>query len=437
MIALDAQRIADRTPPNRDRVVDLVRLVAIGMVVLGHWLVAVVLVRDGELVVGRLLDAVPATQLLTYLFQVMPLFFLVGGAVNLASWRRAQGEGTPAAIWVRRRARRLLVPILPLLALWLPVALLLGRAGVDQDELALATEAAFLPVWFLAVYILTIGLVPLSARLHERVGAVVIVTAVAATVVLDLLLRADAVPSIVRYANYLFVWGGIHQVGYLWADDRLPRRPVPSLALAGTGVAAIVVLVTWLGYPLSMVATEGPTGDNSDPPTVVLWALSTAQLGLILAARPALERWLQRPRVWAPIAVAGSVIITVFVWHMTAMVLVAALTHPTGLWPATDRVDAAWWAWRPLWVLLCAAVLAGLVAVFRRFERPSDPVPRDARLRTAVGLVATVTGLALALSGGLYTPDRPTDLPLGALGLVLVGFGALGVLRPRPDARER
>jgi fucose 4-O-acetylase-like acetyltransferase len=431
--SLDVDRIAARTPPDRDRVVDAVRLGAIALVVLGHWLVAVVLVRDGELVTGRLLDVVPETQGLTYLFQVMPLFFLVGGAVNLPSWERARDESTPAPVWIRRRARRLLVPVLPLLALWIPVALLFGRAGVPQDEVALATQTAFLPVWFLAVYLLAIGLVPLTAALHRRVGVVPVVAgAVAVTAVVDALHRAEV--PVVGFANYLVVWGGIHQVGYAWADERLPRRPAVALAIAATGLGALAVLVGVAGYPLSVVATETGTRNNTDPPTLVLWGLTAVQLGVLLAARPALRRWLERPRVWAPVAVAGSVIISVFLWHMTALVLVAALTHPTGLWPATDRVDAAWWAWRPLWLVLCAAVLAALVAIFRRFEQPQDPVPRDVPSRTAVGLVATVAGLALILTGGLYTPERTSDLPLGALGLVLVGFGALGALRPRPEA---
>jgi fucose 4-O-acetylase-like acetyltransferase len=438
MTSLDAQEIAARTPPDRDRVVDAVRLGAIALVVLGHWLVAVVLVRDGDLVTGRLLDVVPATQWLTYLFQVMPLFFLVGGAVNLPSWERARDEGTPAAVWVRRRARRLLVPVLPLLALWIPAALLLGRAGIPEDEVALATQTAFLPVWFLAVYLLAIGLVPATGALHRRVGVVPVVGgALLLTGVVDALHRAEA--PVVGFANYLLVWAGIHQLGYAWADDTLPRSRGATLGLATVGVAALTVLVGFAGYPLSVVATETGTRTNTDPPTLVLWALTAVQLGVLLTLRPSLARWLRRPRVWAPVVLGGSVIITVFLWHMTALVLVAALTHPTGLWPATAAVDAAWWAWRPLWVLLCAAVLAALVAVFRRFEQPEDPVPRDAPLRTVAGVVATVAGLALVLIGGIYTPERTSDLPLGALGLVLFGFGALGSLRPRPqsDAGER
>lgn len=432
MFSIDVDDIAARTPPDRDRVVDAVRLGAIALVVLGHWLVAVVLVDDGELVTGRLLDVVPTTQWLTYVFQVMPLFFLVGGAVNLPSWERARDDGTPAPVWIRRRARRLLVPVLPLLALWIPAALLLGRFGVPEDEVALATQTAFLPVWFLAVYLLAIGLLPLSAWLHRRVGVLpVLVVAVALTGAIDAAHRAEV--PVVGFANYLLVWAGIHQIGYAWADDTLPRARSAGFAIAAGGAGALFVLVGVLGYPLSVVATETAPRNNTDPPTLVLWALTAAQLGLLIAARPALRRWVQRPKVWGPIAVSGGVIITVFLWHMTAMVLVAALTHPTGLWPATDQVDAAWWAWRPLWLVLCAAVLAVLVAIFRRFEQPEDPVPRDARVRTAVGIAATVAGLALVLTGGLYTPDQDGDLPLGPLGLVLVGFGALGALRPRPE----
>jgi hypothetical protein len=433
--SLDAQTIEARTPADRDRVVDLVRLVAIVAVVLGHWLVAVVLVgEDGELVTGRLLDVVPETQALTYLFQVMPLFFLVGGAVNLGSWRRAQEAGTAPAVWVRRRARRLLVPVLPLLALWVPLAPVLGRLGLPEEEVALATTTAFLPVWFLAVYLLAVGLTPVTAHLHERWGVPVIAAAVVATGVVDLLHLAEV--PFVGFANYLLVWAGAHQLGYLWADDRLPRRPGAGLALLAGGAVAIVALVAVAGYPLSVVATETGDRNNTDPPTLVLWALTVAQLGAVLAVRDAASRWLRRPHVWATVVRGGSVIITVFLWHMTALVVAAALTHPTGLWPATDQVDATWWAWRPAWVALCALVLAPLVAVFRRLEQPADPVPRASRVRAALGIVATVTGLALVLTGGLYTPGRTSDLPLGALGLILVGFAALGALRPGRDEEE-
>jgi hypothetical protein len=45
---------AMHTPLDRARYADLLRVVSIGLVLPGHWLVAVVLVRDGELITGRL-----------------------------------------------------------------------------------------------------------------------------------------------------------------------------------------------------------------------------------------------------------------------------------------------------------------------------------------------------------------------------------------------
>ena len=43
-----ATELATATPDTRDRYVDLLRVISLGVVVVGHWLMAVVLVgRDG------------------------------------------------------------------------------------------------------------------------------------------------------------------------------------------------------------------------------------------------------------------------------------------------------------------------------------------------------------------------------------------------------
>jgi peptidoglycan/LPS O-acetylase OafA/YrhL len=428
----DADRIDARTPADRDRYVDLLRLSSILLVVLGHWLVGVVEVRDGAVEVGRLIAIVPETQPLTWVFQVMPLFFLVGGAVNAGSWERAREAGTVWTVWLRRRARRLLGPLVALLALWLPLTVVLQLLDVPEGWVAEAIDNALLPVWFLAVYLLAIALVPLTWRLHRAAGVWVLVVMVALTGVIDQLHRAE-VPA-VGFANYLLVWAGAHQVGYLWYDRRLPTAPGPAAAVALGGAAAMTALLTVGGYPVAMVAPGGGWPDNSDPPSLAMWALLVTQLGIVLTLRRPVERWLSRPRVWAPVVLGGSVTMTVFLWHMTALVLVAAATHPTGLWPETATIDGTWWALRPLWIGLCTLALIGLVAVFRRFEEVADPVPREGRLRALIGLAATVTGIGLIMTGGVYEPDRTGGLPLGALGLLAIGLGQLGVLNPRPDA---
>ena len=106
---------AANTPAGRNRVVDLWRAVSILVVVLGHWTMAAVTVRDGELVPGHLLVLAGWTHPLTWALQVMPVFFLVGGYANALSWRSARARGVAYAGWLRSRLRRLLVPVVPLL----------------------------------------------------------------------------------------------------------------------------------------------------------------------------------------------------------------------------------------------------------------------------------------------------------------------------------
>lgn len=433
-LTYDPEQIDQRTPEDRYRYADLLRLGSILLVVLGHWLVAVVLIRDDELVTGQLLRFVPETRALTWIFQVMPVFFMVGGYVNAGSWTRAQDSGEPWALWLRRRSRRLLGPLIPLLALWLPVAAVLSALGLPDNYVALAAQVAFVPLWFLVVYVGINALVPVSWALHRRTGLSAIVVVAVLIVVVDRLHRAEI--PVVGFVNYLFVWGAAHQLGYFWFDDRLPTRPGPSLGLAAAGGLGALALVTFGGYPFSMVAVQFADESNTAPPTIALFAHTLMWLGLILSVRRPAERWLQRPRVWAPVALGGSMVMTVFLWHMTALVIVAVLTHPTGLWPATPRIDGTWWALRPLWLALCALMLAGLVAAFRRFEQVADPVPEPRRVRTLVGLTLTLTGLGIVLTEGVYQAD--TGFPLIPLGLLFIGLGNLGVLRPRqPEAGSR
>src|SRR5512133_949240 len=85
-----ASRSLDRrvaaTPAGRDRTVDLMRAVSIAVVVLWHWTGSVTHRRDGEIVMPNPINQVPLLWLATWVGQVMPVFFLVGGFANLAAW---------------------------------------------------------------------------------------------------------------------------------------------------------------------------------------------------------------------------------------------------------------------------------------------------------------------------------------------------------------
>ena len=86
-----------------------------------------------------------------------------------------------------------------------------------------------------------------------------------------------------------------------------------------------------------------------------------------MLVRPTVTHWLRRPRPWTVVVTAGSALMTLFLCHLTALVLAVLLLHPLGLTDPTPGTPL-WWALRPVWVLACAAMLLPLVALFRRFE---------------------------------------------------------------------
>src|SRR5690349_980072 len=71
-----AAALAAATPDTRDRYLDLLRVGSIAVVVLGHWLMLTITVSEGRVRAGNVLAAVPAAQALTWVFQVMQVFFL-------------------------------------------------------------------------------------------------------------------------------------------------------------------------------------------------------------------------------------------------------------------------------------------------------------------------------------------------------------------------
>jgi peptidoglycan/LPS O-acetylase OafA/YrhL len=116
-----AQQVHDATPPTRNRVVDFLRAAAITVVVLGHWTILAVS-ADGGVQPHGVLDQARWTHPLTWVFQVMPIFFLVGGYSNGLSWRSARRKGQGYSAWLRARVRRLGIPLIPLLLSWFLIA---------------------------------------------------------------------------------------------------------------------------------------------------------------------------------------------------------------------------------------------------------------------------------------------------------------------------
>jgi hypothetical protein len=174
-------------------------------------------------------------------------------------------------------------------------------------------------------------------------------------------------------------------VGIAWALGSLRGRRVPALMLVG-GAAATAALITWAGYPASMVGVNGAHISNLNPgPTLAAVTFGIAQCGLALLLRDRLARAMRRPLAWAVVAMVNLSAMTLFLWHETALVTVSSLGMLIGRVPGllTAPTHGAWVAERLVWLPVFAVVLSGLWLAFRRFEhgRLRVRLPLRARLR--------------------------------------------------------
>ena len=333
-------------------------------------------------------------------------------------------------MWLRGRLRRLLVPVVPLLLTWLVAVSVATAAGVPGPTLRTASQIALVPTWFLAAYVVVCAVAPATLWLWERWGWATVVGGLALGGLVDLVSIGTGSLA-VGFANYLVVWATVHQLGYAWLDGRLGgtgRR----LGLAAVGLAGTVALV-WFGpYPVSMIGLDGAVVNNSYPTRVTLGFLGLLQAGVVLALEPVLARWLARERPWRATVLVNARIMTIYLWHLTAMVGVIGLSLLLGGFGlGAEPLSGAWWAGRPVWWAVLAAVTVGLVALLGRFEtaRPldTDAVP-----------VWLPVGVALLACGGLGSMAGQGIV--GADGVhwwwpVLV-VGAVSLLRWKPGGGD-
>ena len=182
-----AGRIAAGTPDSRNRAIDFLRAISLCVVTLGHWLIAAPHMSGGQASFGHLLTEVEWTRYLTWLLQVMPVFFFVGGWSNATTWVAAKNNSVPFAAWLHMRVRRLLIPVLVLLIFWVGVAVVATFFGLHPTALEIASQTALLPVWFLAIYLLVVALVPLTYSAWRRWGMATIWLPIALAGFVDLL----------------------------------------------------------------------------------------------------------------------------------------------------------------------------------------------------------------------------------------------------------
>ena len=371
-----ARRLDAATPPQRDRAVDALRALAIAGVIGGHWLVTALVTGSshGTSHGGTVLHddsplaSMPWLAPLSWIFQTLAVFFLVGGYSAARGYR---GEYLP---WLRKRLIRLARPVAALVAVWIPVTVGLVLASVPAATVHTIVFLVISPLWFLGVYAVLTALTPAATWLVRRFGAWAAAFPVAVVAAADLVRFGLHGPSWVGWVNLPAGWLVPYLLGIAWAQGwlagSLRGRRVPALMLAG-GAAATAALIAWAGYPASMVGVNGAHISNLNPPTLAAVTFGIAQCGLALLLRDRLARWMRRPLAWAAIALVNLSAMTLFLWHQTAFVAVSSVGLLVGRVPGllTAPASGLWVAERLAWLPVFAIMLSGLWLAFRRVER--------------------------------------------------------------------
>ena len=423
-----ARQRAAKTPDDRNRYVDFLRAISILVVVSGHWLVAALYYDDGSLSPAALMEIQPDTRWLTWIFQVMPIFFIVGGYANAVSIQSARRRGTDYAGWLAARLSRLVTPTLILLIAWAALAAILHFSGVSGRVLQLASRAALIPTWFLAIYIMIVALAPATYIAWQRWGFASL-WAFAILGALGDLAYFGSDFKWIGWSNYFWVWLSVHHLGYAWRDGRL-GSPAKLITYSALGLAALIFLTQMGPYPDAMVGSPSGEVSNTTPPKMTLLALGVFQFGLLLAIEAPMRRLLSGLRLWAATVLINSMIMTLYLWHLTIMVIVVALAYLAGgIGLGLEPGGFDWWITRPLWIGFLFAILlpsALLLAPLERRARPSDlPIPAAGRQIAGAALICL--GIALLAMYGFGDSPLP-HLDIAAFLVVLAGAGMSGLV---------
>jgi fucose 4-O-acetylase-like acetyltransferase len=332
---------------------------------------------------------------------------------------------------VGQRAVRLLLPAGVYSGLVLVAVGVSSALGVDPFTLALVGWAMAMQFWFLPVYLLLSALTPGLHALHRRWGPRVPAAMSAVAVLIGVLDVAADVPH-VGTLNFVLVWGVVYQLGFCWRDGLLGGSRRLPVTLAVGGGAAFAALVGFGPFPVSLILVTGQDPSNTNPPSVAMLAWASAQAGLCLLVAPAVRRLLERERVWRAVRVTGAASMTLYLWHMLPVLVIAAAFYLTGLAPQPAFGSGAWWGWRVPWLLVLGVVLVGVARALHPLERGlaslNTGVRPDIGLRQAgplwAGLGLSVWALTYFAGHGFAHEGRFPVWPAVALavGTVLVAL---------------
>ena len=410
-------------PEGRDLTLDLARVVCVVLVVFVHILfTGVGRSADGSLVIERTVEAQSWFTAASWIANIMPLFFVVGGYAARAGWRSAVARGDTADSFVRVRLVRLARPALPLFV-FLSVVLGATRViGIDPELVDTVAIGVGSPLWFLAAYMIVQAAAPTMMRLHERFGAWVPLALLAGAVLVDTfrftviggMLGIQPVAGtgyglgqeLFGIPNIVFVWLFAQQVGFFLFDGWFAKRRWWHLVLLiAAGYAALWGLVSLGGYSWNMLG-------NQWPPTTAMVMLAVIQASALTLLHAPLTRLMANRGAQGFVFLIGSRLMTIYLWHLPMIMVLIGIQLALPL-PMPAPGSAVWWWTRPLFLIVVLGAVWVLSLWLIRYEK--TPAAGTARFAAPA---ATGAAVLLFISPIIAITAYGLDFLLAAIALV-------------------
>lgn len=419
--------IAQATPPptnvarpsTRDTGVDLVRAACVGVVVLLHALMVGVTVGPAGPVFGNAAENSAWLAPLSWVAQVMPVFFVIGGFSGFLAYRRIRASGGTPVGFVTGRVHRLLFPMVVSIGVVGAALAVLALWGVPAELVQIAGFRYSQPLWFLGVFLLCQALLPALVAAHERAPFATLSGLGVLAVVVDVLRGVSGVEAI-GFVNLTFVWLALQQLGFFLAEGRIDAL---SRRIRGrAGLAAVAVLAG--SFAAGIFSPD--LLENLNPPTTALLLVGVAQTALLSLARPALDTISTHPWAAAFTSFVTARTMTIYLWHMPvllAMAGVSAVLAMNDVMVLPEPSSAAWWLTRPLWLAVACSLVAAVALAFASGERRRMPTPTTSAHRAGQAVLLGLAAVVVQLVAG-------TTVPTAAIAVTLL-LGALWCIRDR------
>jgi hypothetical protein len=382
------------------------RVGALVMVVLGHLALAVIDRGPDGAIRGANAIALSPDLAWVAMLAPMPVFFAAAGWANATATPRSAAP----------RLRTLVGIAAVVVVTWSSASMVefvVHGGGVVADGARIATQ----PLWFLAVYVPLAALGSHVARWAEH-PVVAVGGSLAVLAVLDGARFGLGAPQAVGWPGFFLAWGVPWLLGAWWRqrwESGWPHERRAGAAFAVAASACALGLVRFAGYhPALIDAVEGQRS-NTTPPGLFTATAAIVQVGLLMMVATWLDRLAEVHR--GLFDRAGEASVAVYMWHLSALALCAAVLA-AGVW-APARFSDAWWFTRPLWFAAVLGVtgLAALATAWSRarLSRGTGPA-RPTNLRIGVGAICVTVGAGVI---GLWGPRTPSSAMLAVAAFVL------------------